>query len=222
MSDVEPRTRAGRPSALEAKRKHAAMIDAALKEFSRHGFHGASMRAIADSAGLSTRTLYNRYSDKVALFAACLEKSSLKDLARSPKLSGPVHVQLAQFAKHMQTRLNQEQQVQLARVVYRECISFPQLAVVSRQQFERFQLGPVEHILREHGFADTQVSELARAYIALAFRKWQSRVIFGEPPLTPAEINRQIETATALFLDGVAGMANLRDGRRTDNKPMNS
>ncbi len=197
-----PRNRVGRPSAREAERKHEAMLDAALEEFSRHGFHGASVRAIAERAGLSTRTLYNRYADKVALFAACLELSALRDPWEPHEQDGTLHDALVRFARHMQARLNQERQVQLARVIYRECISFPQLEAVSRGQYERFQLEPARQILRAHGFTEEQAGDLAAIYVALVFHRWQSRVIFGERPLTSAEIARFAESDTSLFLNG--------------------
>jgi AcrR family transcriptional regulator len=199
---ASPRRRVGRPNAREAERKHEAMLDAALEEFSRHGFHGASVRAIAERAGLSTRTLYNRYADKVALFAACLELSALRDAWEPSGPNRTLHDDLVHFARHIQVRLNQERQVQLARVIYRECISFPQLEAVSRNQYERFQLQPARRILRFHGFEAQQAEELARVYVALVFHRWQSRVIYGERPQTPAEIERFSDYDTRLFLNG--------------------
>jgi Transcriptional regulator len=183
-------------------RKHEAMLEAALEEFSRHGFHGASMRAIADRAGLSTRTLYNRYADKVALFAACLEMSALRDTWEPVSPRPSLYDELVQFTRHMQARLNQDRQVRLARVIYRECTSFPQLEAISRSQFERFQLEPVKQILLAHGFSQHNVRELAALYVAMAFQRWQSRVIYDEPPLTPQQIHSQAKLATSLFLDG--------------------
>jgi AcrR family transcriptional regulator len=203
------RRRAGRPSIREAARKHEAMLEAALEEFSRHGFHGASVRAIAERAGLSTRTLYNRYADKVALFAACMEMSALQGAWEPRRKGGSLHDDLVQFATHVHTRLNEDRHVRLARIIFRECTSFPQLEPISRRQFERFQLEPVQQILTAHGFKPSQVQDLAKSYVALTFHRWQSRVIYDERPLTPAEIQRQVRGATTLFLQGAIA---LRDG----------
>lgn len=200
--EVAVRSRAGRPSAREAELKHEAMLEAALEEFSRHGFHGASIRAIAERAGLSTRTLYNRYADKVALFAACLEMSALRGHSEISERRGSLHQQLVDFSRRMQRRLNQDRQVRLARVIYRECTSFPQLEEVSRRQFRRFQLDPVREILEAHGFEAAQAESLAAVYVAMAFHKWHSRIIYDELPLTPEEIDAQAEMTTALFLKG--------------------
>ncbi|WP_196221860.1 TetR/AcrR family transcriptional regulator [Sphingobium sp. CAP-1] len=194
--------RAGRPSAREAELKHEAMLEAALEEFARAGFHGASIRAIADKAGLSTRTLYNRYPDKAALFAACLEMSSLRVQYRPSDKPGTLYEQLVHFGRIMQAKLNEDRSTRLARVILREAASFPQLRDISQSQFHRFQLGPVQRILEAHGFPTDQAERLGEAYATLAFQKWQARTMYNEAPLTPAEIDQQIESATTLFLSG--------------------
>jgi AcrR family transcriptional regulator len=198
--------RAGRPSAREAELKHEAMLEAALEEFARAGFHGASIRAIADKAGLSTRTLYNRYLDKAALFAACLEMSSLKVQYKPSDRPGTLYEQLVHFGRIMQTRLNEDRSTRLARVILREAASFPQLRDISRSQFHRFQLAPVQHILESHGFAPEEAESLGEAYATLAFQKWQARTMYNEAALTPEEIDEQIESATALFLKGALAL----------------
>ncbi|MEM9705110.1 MAG: TetR/AcrR family transcriptional regulator [Pseudomonadota bacterium] len=52
--------------------KEAAIIDAARQTFLANGFDGASMDKIALTAGVSKRTVYNRFRSKEALFAAAL------------------------------------------------------------------------------------------------------------------------------------------------------
>lgn len=194
--------RAGRPSAKESELKHEAMLEAALEEFARAGFHGASIRAIAENAGLSTRTLYNRYPDKAALFSACLETSSLQIQYQLTDKPGTLYEQLSHFARLVQARLNEDRHSRLARVIFREAASFPQLKDISKAQFQRFQLGPVVTILGAHGFAPEQVETLAESYVTMAFQKWQVRVIYNEAPLTAQEIDAQIDYATKLFLNG--------------------
>lgn len=208
VTDVPPgRRRVGRPSGREAERKHEAMLEAALQEFSCHGFLGASVRAIAERACLSTRTLYNRYPDKLALFAACLEMSALRDNLPLRSMAGSLHEQLASLARHMLTRLNHERTVRLARIIYRECTSFPQLEAVSRRQFERFQLEPIQGILEAHGFALGAVHEFAAIYVGMIVHPWQSRVIYGERPMTLAQIKAHVERTTSVFLRGAVVVA---------------
>lgn len=207
--DEVPRPRVGRPSAREAEEKQKALLEAALEEFSRHGFHGASVRAIAQRAGLSTRTLYNHYADKVALFAACLEMSAIRHSWVPAQQGGTVREELVNFTSHMQERLNQDRQVRLARVIFRECTSFPEVGAVSRSQFEKHQLGPVQQILERHGFSAAEVRELAAIYVAMAFQRWQNRAIYDDPAPSKAEIALHAERVTDLFLRGALAQ---RDG----------
>ncbi|MGE0409208.1 MAG: TetR/AcrR family transcriptional regulator [Amphiplicatus sp.] len=55
--------------------KEAAIIEAARKTFLTRGFEAASMDAIALRAGVSKRTVYNRFRSKEALFAAAINKT---------------------------------------------------------------------------------------------------------------------------------------------------
>jgi AcrR family transcriptional regulator len=57
------------------------MLDAAGEAFARHGFHGASMDAIAQGAGISKPMLYNYFGSKEGLYAAYLERSGSALLA---------------------------------------------------------------------------------------------------------------------------------------------
>ena len=66
MSSNEPK-RTGRP-ADEAKRE--AILAAAAASFFEHGFAASSIEQIAADAGVSKVTIYNRFGDKRALFAA--------------------------------------------------------------------------------------------------------------------------------------------------------
>lgn len=64
-----PRSR-GRPSLAEAAAIDAGLLDAALREFCRHGYGGTSMRNIAREAKVSRTTLAARFSSKADLFHA--------------------------------------------------------------------------------------------------------------------------------------------------------
>lgn len=56
------------------------VLDAALGAFARHGYHGASIRLIADSAGLSVPGLYHHYRSKQAILAALVDASMVEML----------------------------------------------------------------------------------------------------------------------------------------------
>ncbi|WP_192771917.1 TetR/AcrR family transcriptional regulator [Plantactinospora soyae] len=54
------------------------MLDAAVKVFSRRGFHAASMDEIADEAGISKPMVYAYLGSKEELFTACLHQEGTR------------------------------------------------------------------------------------------------------------------------------------------------
>lgn len=58
-------------------------LRAALAVFARHGYHGASIRTIAESAGLSVPGLYHHYRSKQAILAAVVEAAMSEMLAHT-------------------------------------------------------------------------------------------------------------------------------------------
>lgn len=56
--------------------KQRDLLDGALRVFARDGFSRASIGALASEAGVSTRTIYNQYGNKEALFRAVILDSA--------------------------------------------------------------------------------------------------------------------------------------------------
>ncbi len=54
------------------------MLDAAVVEFARHGFHDASMDEIATRAGVSKPMIYAYLGSKESLFVACLHREATR------------------------------------------------------------------------------------------------------------------------------------------------
>jgi len=59
---------AGRPTASELERRKARVMEVATELFIAHGYAGTSLIDIARGAGVATRTLYQHFGDKEALF----------------------------------------------------------------------------------------------------------------------------------------------------------
>ena len=58
---------------ISASARRALLFGAALKEFSTHGYEGASLGRIAQEAGVTRSVLYDHFPSKRALFGALLE-----------------------------------------------------------------------------------------------------------------------------------------------------
>lgn len=71
-----------------------ALLDAATEVFARDGYLGASMRDVADIAGITTVGLLHHFPNKVALLRALLDRRDERvvarfgDLATAPTLDG--------------------------------------------------------------------------------------------------------------------------------------
>ncbi|MBB1011305.1 TetR family transcriptional regulator [Dietzia kunjamensis] len=58
-------------------------LRAALQVFARHGYHGASIRSIAEAAGLSVPGLYHHYRSKQAILAAVVDQAMAEMLTHT-------------------------------------------------------------------------------------------------------------------------------------------
>jgi AcrR family transcriptional regulator len=58
---------------IPAPARRALLFEAALREFSSHGYEGASLGRIAAEAGVTRTVLYDHFQSKRALFVALLE-----------------------------------------------------------------------------------------------------------------------------------------------------
>ncbi|MEU1722755.1 TetR/AcrR family transcriptional regulator [Nonomuraea sp. NPDC005692] len=56
--------------------KRQAILDGALTVFARDGYTRASVDAISSEAGVSTRTIYNHFTDKAELFRVVIQESA--------------------------------------------------------------------------------------------------------------------------------------------------
>src|SRR6266545_5466957 len=70
------RVRVARPRRQEDRRRRSRgqILAAALKLFSRRGYHGTSIRDIAQAARASTGNVYHHFPDKEAIFNALIEE----------------------------------------------------------------------------------------------------------------------------------------------------
>lgn len=195
--------KAGRPSPDVAEGKRRAVVSAALEEFSRVGFHAASQRLIAERAEVSSRTLYNYFPDKVALFNACLELSGRWLRPIPPDLGGGLRHRLMARAAAVQKQLFTPEAMQVAILAFREAGGISELQRLVRVQFERYQVAPVAVILRDSGIEAERCSILAEQFVVLAFGEWQRRLLFGRPAMTPEEMVAHAALVTDIFLNGI-------------------
>src|SRR5690606_15521911 len=92
-----PRQAPASPGRPKDPNKRAAILDAARRMFSLHGFEGASMDQIAAEAAVSKLTVYSHFGDKSALFSTVVRmycEQSLPDPLFEPSPGVPLRERL--------------------------------------------------------------------------------------------------------------------------------
>jgi len=129
---------AGRPTREQAQQRMAELLDAALDMFLDRGFELTTIEAIAQSLGMTKRTVYARYADKAALFRAAVRQAieqwvigedCLLDLG-----SRELPDALTEIARIRVKHLVSPQGIRLQRILAAESYRFPELASLTNDQ----------------------------------------------------------------------------------------
>lgn len=200
--------RRGRPTAEDSRQKMAQILNVAREQFSLHGYRAVTMQGVADKADVSTRTLYNRYADKLSLFAACLESGSeIFPLIRYAAGSDVAET-LRIYTVELVMALSTDSSFRLAMLVYREGAEFPELVRAAEANQQQHLVDPLAAYMRQAGLSrDRDAEARANLFLAMAISDWQRRVSFLRPLPTRAETTDHAERVVELFLDGASGPA---------------
>ncbi len=140
--------------------KDRAIVLAARENFLRDGFSGASMDAIAKSAGVSVKTIYGHFSNKDELFSkvmvgACTDNLFAGDIPSAGALgqrfgwfSKGTQQGLFEAGKEYLRHLLSEDELALYRAVTRDAARFPELGRQYQQTIARGRTGILIAYLR--------------------------------------------------------------------------
>lgn len=71
----------------QAERTRRSIVRAARAEFQQSGYHGATMAAVAQRAGVAVQTVYFVFNTKARLLSACIDDAVLGDEPTPPQQS---------------------------------------------------------------------------------------------------------------------------------------
>jgi TetR/AcrR family transcriptional repressor of mexJK operon len=123
-------------------RSRAAVLEAATTLFLRHGYDATRMDDVAETAGVSKRTVYNNFTDKEALFreVAMAATGTAEEFAAdaAAELADPDELPAALFAlaHRLAAAATDPRVVRLRRLLIGEAHRFPDLAA------EYYRLAP--------------------------------------------------------------------------------
>jgi TetR/AcrR family transcriptional regulator, mexJK operon transcriptional repressor len=190
--------------------KGEAIAQAALRLFLRDGYERTSVDAIAAEAGVSKRTIYNRYGDKESLFLSVLRDTynSMMVMFREivdKHLGDVTDVQqdLTAFALEVaRSMTTAPDRIALVRLIMSEAPYFPSL--VRAEQAPATMHGNVTGCLArlagEGRLAITDPSEAAEHLIALTINQINARTMFGVVRVSDGEVERIITGGVAAFV----------------------
>jgi TetR/AcrR family transcriptional regulator, mexJK operon transcriptional repressor len=194
--------------------KGEAIARAALRLFLRDGYERTSVDAIAAEAGVSKRTIYNRYGDKESLFLSVLTDTFIAMIGAFGRIAEAhlaevtdLQQDLTAFAREVAfSLLRAPERIALIRLMQSEAPYFP--ALVREQARPNSMTGHIaRHLARlaQDGHLDiADPVEAADHLSALTFGQINNKSMLGAIPLSDAEIERIVSGGVRAFVRAYA------------------
>lgn len=204
----------GRPRELSRTERETAILDAAERLMMEKGLHAASMAAIARTAGMSKRTLYDVFDSRAALFEAWVRRlrtSFIRPLTGADR-DLPLTERLHRLLSPEPVPPDRETPLAVLRAVVLEASRHPELGRVFLDE----GLGRARSLVRDELDRAVQRGEVRLADTGLAARllcdmAYDNPIDYLLDPARPSpstgQAKARLELATRLFLRGaeVAG-----------------
>jgi AcrR family transcriptional regulator len=208
-------SRGGRPSREAALRLRENILLAATALFLEQGYGSTSIEAVAQRAGISKRTFYDRFDDKAQLFAAVVHRiiAEIRPPPEVPLLAGATLADvLRRLAALMLRAALAPQALALHRLVHAESSRFPELVrAVASDGSAREGVELISALLARELPANSLGEEerefAAQQFIYMVVTLPQRRALGFGSPMSAAELERYADRVVRLFLDGCRGWA---------------
>jgi TetR/AcrR family transcriptional regulator, mexJK operon transcriptional repressor len=213
---LQPRApKRGRPRRGTELARTAALIDAATRVFLRDGYGLASIDKVAAEAGVSTRTIYERFKNKADLLGAVISRLvdrmstvlATVDLNRlEPRAA------LTTIARTITDRVRDPDSAALFRIVAAESHRFPELAAKMRETDKRCVDHAVANYFRDQiGRGALTLADPERAatlFLQMICCELHESLLFGdEAAVAGLDWDSHIEHVIDIFLLGAAPRA---------------
>jgi TetR/AcrR family transcriptional regulator, mexJK operon transcriptional repressor len=202
--------RGGRPSRADALRLRERILVAATELFLGEGYGSTSIEAVARGAGVSKRTLYDRFDDKADLFAEVVHRiiEQIRPAPNVPLVEGATLADiLRRLALLILHAALSPQAIALHRLVNAESARFPELVRAVASDGTTREATDLIGSLLERELSDSKLNDENREFAAAQFIFMvvalpQRRAMGFGTPMTPAELDVWAVKVVGLFLDG--------------------
>lgn len=190
--------------------KGEAIASAALRLFLRDGYERTSVDAIAAEAGVSKRTIYNRYGDKETLFLSVLRDTFAGLMGEFGRIADAhltnvtdVERDLTGYAREAALAITRSaERARLIRLIIAEAPHFP--ALLRQQARSQTMSGILAQRLAamaEAGWLDIDdPQEAAEHLLALTTGQINNRSMFGVVEVSDADLDRIVSSGVRAFV----------------------
>ena len=198
----------GRPTRLEAERRHAVLLETAMRLFLERGLDAVSVDEIAKQSAVAKRFIYGRYRDKSELFVASIEHyfaGRLEALHAYVPSRREVASGLVEFGRKLLELALQPDALALQRLFISAAPRFPELTRNFIARNRHRSIGGIERVLQvyaERGEIELAAAQFTAEQFFVAVVSIPQRLaLLGqrEPPRVEA---RRLRAAVRHFLDG--------------------
>jgi AcrR family transcriptional regulator len=206
----EERRPRGRPQIRCDEDTERLIIDAASEEFQANGYAGTCIGAVAQRAGVSTKTLYRLIPTKEALFRSVIS-DRIGRLVPAMDREEDGSPDLTSALEHMlivsSTVTFSEEGIAMNRLVIAECDRFPEIATAFHEMAILQTNRAVESWLRrqcERGLLKLDDPQAAAGILRgmMIMEPLRTALVGQRPPPDPAEIAERARQCARIFLDG--------------------
>jgi len=206
-----PAHKIGRPRRGTESARTATLISAATRVFLRDGYGHASIDKVAGEAGVSTRTIYERFKNKADLLAAVITGLVDRDMARAFATADLDRLDpkeaLTIIAQTITGRASDPDSVALFRIVAAEAQRFPDLA----EKMRRGTKGRMESAIANYFRGQIQYGNLVLAdpdraavlFVQMICAELHERLLFrSAEAVARLDLTSHVNHAIEVFLFG--------------------
>jgi TetR/AcrR family transcriptional regulator, mexJK operon transcriptional repressor len=210
------RNRAGRPTAEELERRKLKVMEVATDMFLDRGYAATTLLDIAKKAGVATRTLYQHFGDKEAIFREVIfARNTTRIVPPVLAQSDDLVSALRKAADYCHEVALRTRSVDLMRLMIAESARFPEpMSQVATAIFKRFA-GNIARLFRQLAdqglIPDGDHDQSASLFIDLLLGSRTVMVYFGWVSSAPSETD--IEAKIDLFIKGRFTVADGKAGK---------
>jgi TetR/AcrR family transcriptional regulator, mexJK operon transcriptional repressor len=203
------RAKPGRPTREQAEARHHLLLDVALDHFLDKGFELATIEAIAQDVGMTKRTVYARYPDKVALFRAAVARAIDRYTVTQEQIeatdTGDLEDTLIAIAWLRVEQVMTPNGLKLQRIINSESYRFPDIFApfyeLAAKPTRRFLAAVLGRETRAGRLAIDQPNRAADVFMSMVVSSTVRSIVLGNP-MPRALMVERIKFAVRLFLDG--------------------